>query len=239
MKITQFSTLTFDCYGTLIDWETGIVNSLSSLISKSRLPPRNELLQLYSNAESRLQTANPNMKYSELVANTLLEIAKQFEEPLPDNAREISLNAAGSWPAFPDSATALEFLKNHFKLVILSNVDNRSFAKSNEKLKVEFDAVYTAEDIGSYKPSLKNFHYMLKQLEHKGIVANEILHTAQSLHHDMVPATKVGLARCWIDRRSKQSGSGATPEVSEKVTYQFRFESMAEMAEAVKQEIMD
>ena len=239
MKITQFSTLTFDCYGTLIDWETGIANSLSSLISKSRLPPGNELLQLYSNVESRLQTANPNMKYSELVADTLLEIAKQFEESLPDNARELSLNAVGNWPAFPDSATALEFLKNHFKLVILSNVDNRSFARSNEKLKVEFDAVYTAEDIGSYKPSLKNFRYMLKQLEHEGIASSEILHTAQSLHHDMVPATKAGLARCWIDRRGKQSGSGATPEVAEKVTYQFRFESMAEMAEAVKQEILE
>jgi putative hydrolase of the HAD superfamily len=142
-----------------------------------------------------------------------------------------------NWPAFPDSAEALQYLKKHYKLVILSNVDNESFAASNEKLQVEFDAVYTAEDAGSYKPSDRNFDYMLQKLETIGIEKDAILHTAESLFHDHGPANKHGLASCWIYRRHDQEGFGATMTPSEMPRIDFRFNSMAELARAVLDQI--
>ena len=143
--------------------------------------------------------------------------------------------SVGYWPAFPDSAEALRYLKQHYKLVIISNVDNASFALSNKKLGVAFDAIYTAEDIGSYKPSLRNFEYMLAKLESLGVAKSQILHTAESLFHDHAPANQVGLTSCWIHRRHEAGGFGATmkPEVSPKC--EFRFTSLGALVEAHKQ----
>lgn len=137
-----------------------------------------------------------------------------------------------NWPAFPDSAGALQYLKRHYKLVILSNVDNESFAASNAKLKVAFDAIYTAEDIGSYKPSERNFDYMLRNLETLGIRKDEILHTAESMFHDHGPANRHGLASCWIYRRHDKDGFGATMHPGDMPKYDFRFNSMADLARA-------
>ena len=142
-------------------------------------------------------------------------------------------SSVGNWPAFPDSASALGYLKQHYKLVILSNVDRLSFAASNKKLGVTFDAVYTAEDVGSYKPDPRNFTFMLEHLEADlGISKSQVLHTAQSLHHDHVPAERAGLARAWIDRRFGQSGGGATVIPEKKPQVDFHFKSMAELAQA-------
>ena len=124
-------------------------------------------------------------------------------------------------------------MKDHYKLVILSNVDNRSFAASNAKLGVEFDAIYTAEDVGSYKPSDRNFDYMLEKLAGLGIEKSNILHTAESMFHDHGPANRHGLASCWIYRRHQDEGFGATMNPGDMPHYDFRFTSMAEMAEAV------
>jgi putative hydrolase of the HAD superfamily len=136
------------------------------------------------------------------------------------------------WPAFADSAGALQYLKQHYKLVILSNVDNESFSASNEKLKVDFNAVYTAEDVGSYKPSSRNFEYMLAKLKTLGIQKEQILHTAESMFHDHGPANAFGLASCWIYRRHDRQGFGATMVPAEMPKYDFRFTSMAGLVEA-------
>jgi 2-haloalkanoic acid dehalogenase type II len=135
------------------------------------------------------------------------------------------------WPAFPDSAEALAYLKRHYKLVILSNVDNESFAFSNKKLGVAFDAIYTAEDIGSYKPSPRNFTYMLDRLATLGLGKADILHTAESLFHDHSPANEFGLASCWIHRRHAQGGFGATMNPGKEPHYDFRFTSMKALAD--------
>ena len=142
------------------------------------------------------------------------------------------------WPAFPDSAEALVYLKRHYKLVILSNTDRQSFAASNRKLGVTFDAVYTAEDIGSYKPDPRNFAYLLSHLETDlGLKPGDVLHTAQSLFHDHVPAEQAGLARAWIDRRFGMAGSGATQVPANQPKVDFHFKSMAELAEAHRKAI--
>jgi len=140
------------------------------------------------------------------------------------------------WPAFPDTADALRYLKTRYKLVILSNVNRAGFATSNRKLGVEFDAIYTAQDIGAYKPDPANFKYLLEHLQQDlGMEKQHILHTAQSLYHDHVPARSFGLATCWIDRqRLSESGEwGATARLDEIPRTDFLFHSMGELAAAV------
>ena len=155
------------------------------------------------------------------------------EVPDADAGADLRFGASvPDWPAFPDSAAALAYLKQHYKLVILSNVDRVSFAGSNRRLGVEFDAIYTAQDIGSYKPDPRNFAYMLDRLQERGIGPAQILHTAQSLFHDHAPAKRAGLASCWIDRRHAAVGWGATPPPPAGAGYDFRFTSMAAMADA-------
>jgi 2-haloalkanoic acid dehalogenase type II len=141
------------------------------------------------------------------------------------------------WPAFPDSAESLAYLKKHYKLVILSNIDNASFAASNQRLRVTFDAIYTAQDVGSYKPSDRNFDYLIAKLQSIGIAKSEILHTAESLFHDHAPANRHGLASCWIYRRHNQQGFGATMNPGATPKHNFCFHSMADMVAAHRQEV--
>src|SRR5262249_54835617 len=139
------------------------------------------------------------------------------------------------WPAFPDSAEALKYLKQHYKLVILSNVDRASFAASNEKLGVAFDATYTAEDIGSYKPDPRNFAYLIEHLKADlGLEKHELFHPAQSLFHDHAPALRIGLARAWIDRRQGKAGAGATMPMADRPPVDFYFPSLAAFVAAHK-----
>ena len=138
---------------------------------------------------------------------------------------------------FPTQPGALAYLKQHYKLVILSNVDNENFSFSNRKLGVDFDAIYTAEDIGSYKPSLSNFEYMLARLAERGIAKDVILHTAESMFHDHKPANAVGLKSCWIYRRHADEGFGATMHPGDMPAYDFRFTSMGELAKAHQAEV--
>ena len=142
-----------------------------------------------------------------------------------------------NWPAFSDTAGALQYLKKYYKLVILSNVDNESFSFSNQKLGVAFDAIYTAEDVGSYKPASANFKYMLDKLKSLGVTQSEVLHTAESMFHDHKPANAIGLASCWIYRRHNDQGFGATMNPGEMPKYDFRFTSMAELAKAHQEQL--
>ena len=145
--------------------------------------------------------------------------------------------SVGDWPAFSDSAGALAYLKGHYTLVVLSNVDRASFAASEKRLGLAVDAVFTAEEIGSYKPDPRNFRHMLNALAAGGYRKGEILHVAQSLFHDHAPANREGLASAWIDRREDAAGWGATMPPPAGVRWDFRFNSLAQMAEAHRREI--
>ena len=234
MKLTDYNTLTFDCYGTLIDWESGMVAGLRPLTDqvKSELS-RNQILEAHARHESSQQRYTPAMRYDRLLAIVYKRLAEEWGVHVSTEDCEAYGRSVHDWPAFPDSKDALRQLKDHFKLVILSNVDNSSFAASNAKLGVEFDAIYTAEDVGSYKPSDRNFDYMLEKLAGLGIEKPNILHTAESMFHDHGPANRHGLASCWIYRRHQDEGFGATMNPGDMPHYDFRFTSMAEMAEAV------
>jgi 2-haloacid dehalogenase/putative hydrolase of the HAD superfamily len=238
MRLSDFSVLTFDCYGTLIDWETGIAEALAPWLDRAGVSlERDRLLEAFAEIESAQQLATPAMRYSDLLAEVHRRLAERFGIA-PDAAAAAAFGASvKDWPAFPDSAAALAYLKQHYRLVILSNVDRASFAYSNEKLGVTFDAIHTAEDIGSYKPDPRNFDYLVRHLAERGIAKAEVLHTAESLHHDHVPAQRIGLATCWIHRRAGKQGHGATRVPDSEVRPDFRFESLAAMADAHRAEV--
>src|SRR5581483_3746426 len=157
MLLTDFDALTFDCYGTLIDWESGMVEALKGLTDRATRPlSRDEILEAHARHESSQQRYTPARRYRDLLAVVYKRLAEEWGVHASHEACVAYGRSVGNWPAFPDTPAALQYLKQHFKLVILSNVDNETFQASNQKLKVVFDAVYTAEDIGSYKPDLRN-----------------------------------------------------------------------------------
>lgn len=238
MKLSDFKALTFDCYGTLIDWEGGMVEALKPLTSRMKQAlPRDRILEAHARHESSQQAYTPAMKYSDLLAVVYKRLAEEWGLAASWDECQAYGNSVKDWPAFPDSVESLAYLKKHYKLVILSNIDNASFAPSNQRLQVMFDAIYTAQDIGSYKPSDRNFDYMIAKLKSLGIAKSEILHTAESLFHDHAPANKHELASCWIYRRHDQQGFGATMNPGAAPKHNFRFNSMADLVAAHRQEV--
>jgi 2-haloalkanoic acid dehalogenase type II len=231
--LIAYRALTFDCYGTLIDWESGLYEALQPLLRTGAVTrPRDAVLADFARHEAAQQAATPAMLYRDLLAETHRRLSHEWGVSVPESVHVAFGRSVPQWPVFDDTVAALRHLKGHYKLVILSNVDRESFAASNRRLGVEFDAICTAEDIGSYKPDLRNFRYLLTAVAALGIGSHEILHTAQSLHHDHVPAKSLGLATAWIDRRHDRSGWGATVAPEQTPAYDFRFESLGALAEA-------
>ncbi len=162
--------MSFDCYGTLIDWESGIWSALEPLRARVGVKPaREDALAAFARLESRQQEQTPGMAYPEVLAAVHGRLAAEWG--VAANAAEDAAfgGSIGDWPAFPDTAEALEYLKQHFRLVVLSNVDRAGFAATQPWLGVAFDAVYTAQDIGSYKPDVRNFRYLLERLDEAGV----------------------------------------------------------------------
>jgi 2-haloacid dehalogenase len=237
MLLGDFKVLSFDCYGTLIDWETGILRAIRPLANKTgRAIAGDQILEAFARYETAQETETPSMIYSKLLSVVHGKIAEEWKVRTTDDENKRFGASVGSWPAFPDSPAALQYLKRHYKLVVLSNVDRESFRGSHAQLEVEFDQIYTAQDIGSYKPDLRNFEYMLSKLSKLGYGKPDILHTAQSLFHDHATANKMGLATAWIDRRHAKGGFGAASRPASMPHYKFRFTSMREMARAHEKE---
>jgi 2-haloacid dehalogenase len=187
----------FHCYGTLIDWESGIIRALEPLTSKLRRPiGRDEILEAHAKHEARQQNQTPTKRYSELLVIVCKRLAEDWGIKHSWADCEAYGQSVKDWPAFPDSAEALSYLKTHFKLVVLSNVDNGSFSASNAKLGVNFDAICTAEDVSSYKPDRSNFEFLLARIADIGFRRSDVLHIAESLYlyHDHNPANEFGLA---------------------------------------------
>ncbi|MCW2387324.1 2-haloalkanoic acid dehalogenase type II [Sphingobium sp. B11D3B] len=238
MRLTDFKALSFDCYGTLIDWESGMVEALSGLIARAGVQlSRNEILQAHARHESEQQAQTPGKLYRDLLPIVYKRLAEQWGMPVTVEECEEYGRSVRDWPAFVDSPGALQYLKKYYKLIILSNVDNRTFSYSNARLEVDFDAIYTAEDVGAYKPSDANFDYMKAHLADLGLEAGDVLHTAESLFHDHLPANRHGLASCWIFRRHAQEGFGATMTPEKAPDIDFRFNSMADLVKAHQEEI--
>ena len=235
--LADYTTMTFDCYGTLIDWESGIWQALQPLLGRNGALDlsRSLALEVFALSESQREAASPEQPYPEVLAAVHRDLAEHLQlETDPELDRSFG-ESVPLWPAFADSAAALRDLGSRYRLVILSNVDRAGFAASNVRLEADFDAVYTAEDIGSYKPDPRNFQYLLDHLQADlGVGPENVLHVAQSLYHDHVPAQRLGLATAWIDRQRLSEGGdwGATAPVDDFSEPNFTFVSMSELAAA-------
>ncbi len=233
MRLRGFDALSFDCYGTLIDWEAGILAAWRLWAEREGVEAEDgAVLESFAANESRQQAETPGLPYPEVLARAFMAMGADFGRA-PVEADAVAFGrSVPDWPAFPDSAGALAYLGRHYELIVLSNVDRESFAASAERLGTRFDAVFTAQDIGSYKPAAANFDALTAGLEARGIARARVLHTAQSLFHDHAPAAAAGFATCWIDRRKGRPGWGATMPPPAEVRVDFHFGSMAELVEA-------
>jgi 2-haloacid dehalogenase len=211
LDYSAFDALTFDCYGTLIDWEAGILAALRPLLPPGVELDDEQLLTEYAAEEAALE-AGRYLRYRDLLGRGVATVARAHgADSTPDDVAR----AGGSvvdWPAFPDSAAALRRLKTRFRLGVLTNCDDDLFAASNARLGVAFDWIVTAQQVGSYKPDERNFAALTQRLDADGVAMERILHVAQSLFHDHVPAKQLGMTTAWINRRATRGGgTGATP----------------------------
>jgi putative hydrolase of the HAD superfamily len=236
MDLTRFKALSFDCYGTLIDWETGIINVLRPWANQVGVAATDEeLLEAYADQEADVAREYPQALYPDVLAAAFRRVGSMFDRPVNDAWTGQLVGSVPDWPAFPDSADALARLAEHYQLVIVSNVHRDGFAASNKHLEGRFAAVITAEDVGAYKPAANHFRELEHVLRDLGTGRAELLHVAQSLFHDHVPATRQRLRSAWINRHDRP-GWGATPEPSEEWSYDAEFSSTAAFAKSVDEQ---
>jgi 2-haloacid dehalogenase len=208
ITFSNFAVISFDCYGTLIDWEAGIAEALRPILRAHGVQVGDDqVLEAYATCEAEAEHG-AYMSYRAVLTAALQGIgALHGFAPAPEELRRFA-GSVGDWPAFPDSAAALAGLKQRYRLAVITNCDDDLFARSHARLGVNFDWIITAQQAQSYKPSLRNFHLALERI---GVPPARLLHVAQSLFHDHVPAKQLGLTTVWINRRHDKAGSGATP----------------------------
>jgi putative hydrolase of the HAD superfamily len=234
LDLTTFKALSFDCYGTLIDWEAGIAAVLAPWAREEGLGLGDEeLLLAYADNEAAVERETPSARYPDVLATAFRRTGDGLGRPVSDAWASRLGDSVPDWPAFPDSADALARLATRYRLIILSNVHREGFAGSNLRLRGDFAAVITAEDVGAYKPAENHFRALDVTLAALDIERAELLHVAQSLFHDHVPAKREGLRSVWINRRHDRPGWGATPEPSGEWSYDREFTSMGDFADTV------
>ena len=211
IDFSRFDAITFDCYGTLIDWEQGLLSALQPVLAPHGLElSEDELLERYAAEEATLE-AGDYLPYREIVATSLGRMCAGLGFTASEEDASGFADAVGDWPAFHDTASALRRLHERFRLGVITNCDRDLFARSNRRLGVRFDWVVTAEEAQAYKPSHLPFELAFETID---VPRARILHAAQSLFHDHVPGKALGLTTAWVDRRHDREGFGATPEAS-------------------------
>ncbi len=225
LDFDAFDVLTFDCYGTLIDWEAGILAALRAPMAAHGVEaPDEALLEAFGRHESKVE-AGPYRRYRDVLGEVLSSMLRhRGEAPTPGEVAAFGGSVA-DWPAFPDSSAALARLHERFKLGVITNCDDDLFAASEARLGTKFDWVVTAQQAKRYKPNPRGFELMFERV---GLPPARILHVAQSLFHDHVPAKRLGLSTVWVDRRGDRPGSGATPPAD--ATPDLRVPDMASLA---------
>jgi len=227
LDFNRFEVLTFDCYGTLIDWEAGILSALRPILSAhEKTLDEATLLKLYGDFEQRSEQG-AFRPYREVLGSVVRQFGKELQfTPTVEEARSLP-DSLSNWQPWPDTVAALRQLKTRFRLAILSNVDDDLFALTRLKLEVEFDEVITAQQAQAYKPSLKLFELALSRIH---APAHRVLHVGQSIYHDVIPAQALGLATVWVNRPSARSGVGAVKAAE--ATPDLTVTSLAELAAA-------
>jgi 2-haloacid dehalogenase len=206
MDFSRFTTISFDCYGTLIDWEAGILPVLRSALGNHDLVlAEAEILELYGEFEAEAESG-PYKSYRNVLQSVVRAFAGRFHfEASAEEIRSLP-DSVHAWPPFADTVSALRELQERYRLVIISNIDDDLFAETQKHLDVEFDGVITAEQAKSYKPSINNFQLALREFN---ISPDRLLHAGQSVYHDVVPARSLGISTVWVNRKSARPGIGA------------------------------
>lgn len=205
LDFTRFQVLTFDCYGTLINWEAGIFSALRPILAAhGQSIPDDAVLEIYGELEA--QAEREYQPYTEV----LQSVVRGFGDRLgfsPSKAEQQSLPASvPDWQPFPDTIAALRKLKTRYRLAVISNIDDDLFAVTAPRLGVTFDSVITAQQARCYKPGIAIFKMALAKI---GVAKERLLHVGQSIYHDVVPAQSLGLATVWVNRPSPRPNVGA------------------------------
>ena len=207
IDFTRFNVLTFDCYGTLIDWENGILNAIRPVFARYGLDPSDrDILETYAPIEAKYERGE-HFNYNLILRFVMTEMSLRFAFDATPAELDCLSASLPEWKPFPDTVDALKKLKTRFKLAVISNIDDDLFEASARHLEVPFDWVITAQQEGAYKPSRDVFDFALKKI---GVPPEQVLHVAQSVYHDIIPAGAIGLQTVWVNRRAGKSGSGAT-----------------------------
>ncbi|MCJ1313452.1 hypothetical protein MMC25_007130 [Agyrium rufum] len=238
-SLTKFKLLSFDVFCTLIDEHAGYIQALAPL--RSRLPSSHPakvfdrvIIETFDCNEQRIQKAHPSWLQSRILEQNFEDIAAEWGIATEEGEKEAFGRSMGDWPAFPDTVAALQTLAKYYKLVVLSNVSKETFTRTmaGPFKDVKLDAIYVAEEIGSYKPDLRNFEYMFKQNKERfGVKMEEDLHVGHGLYADHVPAKKLGLTSAWIKRDSPQEEEDS---FKDRTAYAFRWNTLGEMARDVE-----
>jgi 2-haloacid dehalogenase len=206
MDFSRFTTISFDCYGTLIDWEAGILPALRAVLaSHGRNLSDAAVLELYGEFEAEAESG-PYQSYGKVLESVIQQCGWRLGfHPSPGEIRSLH-ESVPAWPSFADTVAALQQLHRRYKLAVISNIDDDLFAETRKHLDVAFDWVITAQQARSYKPSLNNFRLALRTM---GVSPDQLLHVGQSIYHDVVPAQALGIKTVWVNRRSARPGVGA------------------------------
>jgi len=206
MDFSRFTTISFDCYGTLIDWESGILPALRTVLAnQDQSLPDATILELYGEFEAEAESG-PYQSYRDVLQSVVRGFAGRLQFQA-SSAEICSLHESiPAWPPFPDTIAALRELQKRYKLAVISNIDDDLFAETRKLLDVEFEDVITAQQARSYKPSINNFQLALRRL---ALSSDRLLHAAQSVYHDVVPARSLGISTVWVNRKSARPGIGA------------------------------
>ena len=226
MSFDSIRLITFDCYGTLVDWENGMLAALRPLFSRDgRKAPDAQILELYGEIEAEIESG-PYLPYREILLRTAQEIGRRLHTAVSMGEAQTFANSLTRWKPFMDTVAALQSVAKRFRLGIISNVDDDLFAETRKKLApVEFDFVVTAQQMQSYKPSLRNFEEAIRR---SGLGKDQVLHAGQSLYHDIAPANVLGIRNVWVNRPSIRPGASATRPGTATPTYKVR--NLAELS---------
>ncbi len=227
IDFSSFEVLSFDCYGTLIDWETGIANALGPLLAEHGIMIEWEMLLGHFGRLEAAVEAESYRPYREFLREVLRRLAQELEFSPSGEEIDTFAESPTSWPPFPDSGEALRRLQERYRLAIISNNEDDLFAVSEQSLGLMFNKVITAQQVGAYKPDKSVFEFALRKIDRP---REKILHVAQSLYHDILPAKELGFHTVWVNRRVDRPGCGATPPITGDVTPDLEVRSMAELA---------
>jgi len=240
MGLRDFKVISFACSGTLIDRNAGVHHALQPLLEAGRVTlSREAVLARFEVLEAEQTAATTALPYSAILREVHRSLAREWGVVASEDMHELFGRSVPLWPVYADAPAALQYLTRYFRIVVLSNIDRESFAASiRRRLEVKFDAVYTADQIGAYKPSLRNFQQMIGGLAKLGVRESDILHTAQSLRRDHLPAARCGLATAWIDRDADHGSAAESldiplpPARTLEAGTSFRFKSIVHLVKA-------